>query len=267
MDVPDQLRELPFPFGGVYVSCSFDRQPQGTTPLAFNVRAYEPSAMRLRGGARSGLSKYLTNQLPGHIQNLNFVVTTDVTALIGSFDADDPSYPTYPVIPIGGLFGPAFPFGTYTPMVGGGPSSDTLEDPSSDGVGNALDGSGGNGGRNRRRASTGNHRKLRRGGQGQMVSRNVPDPAPPPPPPPPPPPSGTGTCRVQSVDPPNSCFVVDVVFDGVPRGGATIDYHAGGWPAGTMPVSGGAGPTYAIRTDPVLVYVFTAFSPAQDEGL
>lgn len=166
MDVPDQLRELFFPFGGVYVACAFDQQPAGTTPIGFNVRAYEPSASRRRGGARPGLTKHFTEALPAELQNLGLVVSTDPSAQIGTFDADDPSYPTYPIVPIGGTFGPAFPSGHFTPVVGGGPNTDTLEDPSSDGTGNPVLGQGGNGGRN-----PSPRRRLRRGGQGRSITR------------------------------------------------------------------------------------------------
>lgn len=175
MDVPDQLREMFFPFGGVFVSCAFDQQPPGTTPIAFNTRAYEPSASRRRGGARPGLTKHFTDQLPAGLQNMGLVVSTDPSAQIGTFDADDPSYPTYPIVPIGGLFGPAFPAGHFTPVVGGGPNTDAIDDPSSDGTGNPLLGTGGNAGRNQSP-----FRRIRRGGQGRSVSRHHRVPTPPP---------------------------------------------------------------------------------------
>lgn len=72
--MPDQVDPMNFPVGGMTVSGPFweqapaqlpngqddDGAPYGrTTPLAVNVRVYEASTMRRRGGTRPGLSKYV----------------------------------------------------------------------------------------------------------------------------------------------------------------------------------------------------------------
>ncbi len=73
---------------------------------------------------------------------------------------------------------------------------------------------------------------------------------------------GTGTMLVIDVSAPNDCTVDDVIIDGLPAPGGTIDYHAGGFPVGRKPV---AGNTYDCATDPLLTYVFTSFTPDQPE--
>lgn len=169
MDIPDSYIEMHFPLGGVDVSDAFDQQRAGTTPVAFNVRAFEPSSYRGRGGSREGLSRYLGTQLGGPIQSLSLVVNTDPTYTLDQFDADDFGFPIYPIHPFGGIFGPAFPFAPRTTFTGGLPS-DPFEDPSTDGFGNPMDGSGGNFGRNPRR-STGKRRQVRNKGSGRQQVR------------------------------------------------------------------------------------------------
>ncbi len=65
-DAPQPV-DLHFPLAGLDVSTAYDRQPNRpvaggdyarTTPVAVNVRAYEPRTDRSRGGSRSGLSRY-----------------------------------------------------------------------------------------------------------------------------------------------------------------------------------------------------------------
>ena len=56
---------LPFPVKGLHKTVGFDIQPPGTTPDAINVRGYDALRSRLRGGRRSGLSKYLDEQING----------------------------------------------------------------------------------------------------------------------------------------------------------------------------------------------------------
>lgn len=170
MDAPPQYREMPFPLGGVDVSDAFDQQRAGTTPIGINVRAFEPSSFRGRGGSRCGLSRYLSGVQGGPIQSLNLVVHTDPTYTLDYFDADDFDFPTYPVIPFGGLYGPAFPFGGTTTFTGGLPS-DPYTDPSSDGFGNPLDGSGGNSGRNPIRSKSGKRRQVRNKGSARQQTR------------------------------------------------------------------------------------------------
>jgi hypothetical protein len=90
--VPESFIELRFPLGGVDLSQGFDRQPNiqlpsgeyaRTTPLATNVRAYEPTSQRARGGSRPGMQKYVQGQIDSprasHVQELNVVVATGGT--------------------------------------------------------------------------------------------------------------------------------------------------------------------------------------------
>lgn len=54
-------RKIPFPVGGLHTVAAYDQQPPGTTPACSNVRAFDALGGRLRGGQRSGLSKYVTD--------------------------------------------------------------------------------------------------------------------------------------------------------------------------------------------------------------
>jgi hypothetical protein len=78
----EQLVDMVFPVKGVDLSQAFGVQPQGTTPVGVNVRAYEPATARARGGARPGLSRYIPAQVggsPALIQDLNYVVGVGYT--------------------------------------------------------------------------------------------------------------------------------------------------------------------------------------------
>lgn len=85
--MPDEMRELGFPIQGLDVSGEFMTQPGLTTPRASNVRAADPLAMRLRGGSRTGLAKFVDEQVSGAnlIQHLNVVVDPTVDALIPDY--------------------------------------------------------------------------------------------------------------------------------------------------------------------------------------
>lgn len=67
---------ITFPVAGIDLSQSFANQRQNTTPVGQNVRAYEPTTQRARGGQRPGLVKYVPTQVNGLnlVQNLNIVV-------------------------------------------------------------------------------------------------------------------------------------------------------------------------------------------------
>lgn len=83
MASPTQTLVLEFPLRGMDVTTEFQLQPDGTTPLGLNVRSFEPGSKRNRGGARSGLSKYLNSQVagvPGLIQHLNIIVDPTIEA-------------------------------------------------------------------------------------------------------------------------------------------------------------------------------------------
>jgi len=102
----EQFSDILFPVRGVDLYQAFALQRPGTTPVGINVRAYEPSTQRGRGGARAGLVKYIPQQLPltfnstatRKIQHLNYIVDPTPAGLddIDSTDSDavdDPSDP------------------------------------------------------------------------------------------------------------------------------------------------------------------------------
>jgi hypothetical protein len=70
-----KLIDLPFPVRGMNAEDAFGTQVPGTTPLGVNVRLFEPSTDRARGGSRPGLIRLVQNQqlplaaaLPGGIE-------------------------------------------------------------------------------------------------------------------------------------------------------------------------------------------------------
>lgn len=68
--------EWTYPVAGIDRQEEFQEQPALTTPVAKNVRAFEPSSDRGRGGSRPGISRYLP-QLPEDeevIQHLRIIV-------------------------------------------------------------------------------------------------------------------------------------------------------------------------------------------------
>lgn len=96
----EEIRALHFPAAGIDVSKAFCRQPNRpidqmpirpeqhfatqvyarTCPIGLNVRGFEPSGQRRRGGSRPGLTKYLAAQ-PGAA----LWVTQDLTLLVGNY--------------------------------------------------------------------------------------------------------------------------------------------------------------------------------------
>jgi hypothetical protein len=80
---PDELQaDLVFPIRGTDSSDEAERQPDFTTPLGQNVRAYDVFLLRQRGGSRPGLVKYLPGRpedappagLNGPTPNTNYPV-------------------------------------------------------------------------------------------------------------------------------------------------------------------------------------------------
>lgn len=65
--MPDKRKpmEIQFPFKGIDQITSYRRQPPGTTPYALNVRPFDALEQRLRGGQRSGHSKYFSSAVNG----------------------------------------------------------------------------------------------------------------------------------------------------------------------------------------------------------
>jgi hypothetical protein len=76
----DLIASANFPFRGIDRSREFHTQPQGTTPDGTNVRAFDRQA-RMRGGSRSGLSRYINESLGNSVQHLAVLVSTHADAL------------------------------------------------------------------------------------------------------------------------------------------------------------------------------------------
>jgi len=55
---------LTFPEKGLDVTSAYALQREGTTPIAQNVRLFEPGTDRARGGSRPGLRSFVDQQLP-----------------------------------------------------------------------------------------------------------------------------------------------------------------------------------------------------------
>ncbi len=58
-----QYADATFPVSGLDVSVPLERQTPHTTPLGVNVRTFEPTTLRGRGGSRCGLSQYIPQQV------------------------------------------------------------------------------------------------------------------------------------------------------------------------------------------------------------
>lgn len=79
--------DFPFPIKGKHEGAAYRQQPEGTTPDALNVRAFDAIANRLRGGQRNGLSKYIAAAVNGTsaIQAISQLTTAlDPTAVVAS---------------------------------------------------------------------------------------------------------------------------------------------------------------------------------------
>ena len=91
MPEPQEIAvDLTFPIKGLDQSKGYESQPAGTTHNAVNVRNFEALTRRGRGGSRQFLTRYVDDQLPGYIQNLNFVVEHKGEAVLGSIDGFPP---------------------------------------------------------------------------------------------------------------------------------------------------------------------------------
>ena len=146
--MPEQetFQDLTFPIRGMDSSGEFGAQRPGTTVVGKNVRGQDPATRRLRGGSRSGLGKYIREQVDWEtednepfenvIQHLNIIVDPTVDALLANFESangeDDGRNP-----------------GTFT-------------DPSTNNL--------------RRRSSEHLARKVREGGSGRQQRRRTPKP-------------------------------------------------------------------------------------------
>lgn len=185
-DPRESPMDLTFPTRGVNVATEYELQPVGTTPVGANVRTYEPSSSRGRGGARPGLFKLLLDRVNGNapVQHLNFIVTQSGTAMLTDFEssfADELGYPTMPdpatnnrsEFPNGPWPAPAPPLGGTAPPTAPPPNGTAGGGPP--GGPNAPGGAG---------AARNPPRVIRTGGSGVQLRRNGPAVPPPPPPPP-----------------------------------------------------------------------------------
>lgn len=88
--MPEAYTEMHFPLAGVDLSRAFcDQRPREvapglwsrSTPAGLNVRGYEATALRLRGGSRAGLSKYVPDAVVADwvVQDLAVIVSTGTT--------------------------------------------------------------------------------------------------------------------------------------------------------------------------------------------
>lgn len=103
-------------------SVSLNDMPPGFTPIAENVRFYEPLTFRGRGGSRPGIDKFIPEQHSGlhEIQHLAEIVTVDGSAVGWAFNGQDQAFP--------GLYGgigfleqiPGGQFGGFPGSGGGG---------------------------------------------------------------------------------------------------------------------------------------------------
>ncbi len=85
--MPEKFVDLMFPLRGIDVSMGFSQQRTQTTPSGINVRSFEPSSNRARGGQRSGLTRYNSARPGGAaalIQELFTLVGVGYTAPGGS---------------------------------------------------------------------------------------------------------------------------------------------------------------------------------------
>lgn len=90
------LLPLTFPQKGIDTGGPVALQPPGTTPVGQNVRVYEALSERGRGGSRSGITKYVAQQLPSGshaVQDMQIVVSTAGEALGGGTGADGGVWP------------------------------------------------------------------------------------------------------------------------------------------------------------------------------
>ena len=73
--------ELQFPVGGLHEGVAAAKQPLSTSPSLNNIRPYDGSEDRYRGGQRPGLEKAYTTQVVGDnpVIGIISVATTYIT--------------------------------------------------------------------------------------------------------------------------------------------------------------------------------------------
>lgn len=88
---------LPLEFPSKGIDVSSQEPPPGFTEQGVNVRWFESVSERGRGGSRPGLSRFINDQLPGVIQDLNVVVGVSGDALLGNTEFTDGSGRGWPL--------------------------------------------------------------------------------------------------------------------------------------------------------------------------
>lgn len=100
--MPESENTLPleFPKSGVHRGTEFELQPVLTTPVGANVRGYEPTLLRFRGGSRCGTSKLIADRVNGDspVQHLNTLTYQDADALLTQYESSFSSALRYPRI-------------------------------------------------------------------------------------------------------------------------------------------------------------------------
>ncbi len=92
----DDLREIAFPYAGLsLVQPAYLKGQPGTCEIADNVVFFDPSTGRGRGAARSGLSKWIPEQVSGdhEIQHIGAIVTVSGEMIDWSFDGPEQRFP------------------------------------------------------------------------------------------------------------------------------------------------------------------------------
>ncbi len=91
----DDSSELTFPVGGLELTHPSLMGRPDTSPVAENVRFFEPLTGRGRGGARSGISKFIEGEVSGEhvIQHITSIVTVDGEMIDFSFDGPNQMFP------------------------------------------------------------------------------------------------------------------------------------------------------------------------------
>jgi hypothetical protein len=91
----DDQSELTFPVGGLELAHPSLMGRPDTSPVAENVRFFEPLTGRGRGGSRPGIDKFIASQVSGEnvIQHITSIVTVDGEMLDYSFDGPNQEFP------------------------------------------------------------------------------------------------------------------------------------------------------------------------------
>jgi hypothetical protein len=75
--MPTAPRPIPFPLKGLNQTADYEDQPEGTSPDLLNVRPFDATEKRLRGGRRPGLSKWLDDPVLIGLPIQTMVVATE----------------------------------------------------------------------------------------------------------------------------------------------------------------------------------------------